>query len=173
MVCGILCIAAGITVFVFPMDSYVTLGILFGVMMLVVGAAQLLVSFTSGNYFAMRGYLIAGGVLDLLMGIILCVNPGITMILMPILLGVWMLYHSFIVMAFGGDMDTMNVSGGGMVIVGGAFLMLLSAFVLVNPFSAGVAAVVVLAGLGLLVLGVLFMILAFKLRYIHRQFDPE
>ena len=53
MLSGILCVAAGIAVFAFPMDSYMTLGIIFGVLMLIVGAVQLIVGASSGNYFTM------------------------------------------------------------------------------------------------------------------------
>lgn len=171
LVCGILCIVAGIAVFAFPMDSYMTLGIIFGILMLFVGAVQLIVGASSGNYFAMRGYLIVGGVLDIILGIFLCVNPGVTLVLMPILLGIWMLYNSFIIMALGGDMDTFNVSGSGWVMAGGILLMLLSIFVLVNPLSAGVATVVVLTGVGLIVFGILLCTLAVRMKDIHVQFD--
>ena len=171
VVCGMLCIVAGIAVFAFPMDSYMTLGIIFGILMLFVGAVQLIVGASSGNYFAMRGYLIVGGVLDIILGIFLCVNPGVTLVLMPILLGIWMLYNSFIIMAFGGDMDTFNVSGSGWVMAGGILLMLLSIFVLVNPLSAGVATVVVLTGVGLIVFGILLCTLAVRMKDIHVQFD--
>ncbi|MBO5471969.1 MAG: DUF308 domain-containing protein [Bacteroidales bacterium] len=173
VICGILCFAAGIAVFVFPMDSYLALGIIFGVLMLVVGAAQLVVGASSGNYFAMRGYLIVGGILDLILGIFLCVNPGVTLVLMPVLLGIWMLYHSFMIMAFGGDMETFNVSGSGWAVAGGALLMLLAVFVLVNPLSAGVATVVILTGIGLMIFGILLCAIGFTMRTVHRQFDPE
>ena len=173
LICGILCIVAGIVVFAYPMDSYMTLGILFGVIMVLVGIAQLMVGGTSGNFFAMRGYLIVGGILDLLLGLLLCFNPGITYIIMPILLGIWMLYHSFILMAFGGDMETFNVSGSGWITAGGIVLMFLSIFVLVNPLSAGVATVIILTGIGLIVLGFLLSALGFRMKDIHRQFDPE
>ena len=79
MLAGILCFALGIAVFVFPLQSYVTLSILAGVLMLVVGAAQLIIASTSGNYLAMRGYMLIGGVVDLLLGLLLCVYPGVTM----------------------------------------------------------------------------------------------
>ena len=75
---GLLCIALGIVVFVFPLESYVTLSILLGVVMLVVGAAQLIIASTSGNYLMMRGYVIVGGIADLLLGLFLCVYPGVT-----------------------------------------------------------------------------------------------
>lgn len=173
MLCGILCMVAGIAVFIFPMESYMTMGLLFGILMLFVGAAQLIVASSSGNYLAMKGYVIVGGILDLIMGIILCINPAVSLVLMPVLLGIWMLYHSFMIMAFGGDMETFRIDGSGWTIAGGALLMLLSIFVLVNPMSAGVATVVTLAGVGLIVFGLLLCILSFKLKDLHRVLDDD
>lgn len=173
MLCGILCMVAGIAVFIFPMESYMTMGLLFGILILFVGAAQLIVASSSGNYLAMKGYVIVGGILDLIMGIILCINPAVSLVLMPILLGIWMLYHSFMIMAFGGDMETFRIDGSGWTIAGGALLMLLSIFVLVNPMSAGVATVVTLAGVGLIVFGLLLCVLSFKLKDLHRVLDDD
>ena len=98
---------------------------------------------------------------------------GVTLVLMPVLLGIWMLYHSFMIMAFGGDMETFNVSGSGWAVAGGALLMLLAVFVLVNPLSAGVATVVILTGIGLMLFGILLCVIGFTMRTVHRQFDPE
>ena len=167
LVAGILCMAAGVTVFVFPLESYVTLSIIFGVLMVLVGAVQLIVASSSNNYLTMRGYAITGGVLDLLMGLFLCFYPGVTLVLLPIMLGIWMLYHSFMIIAFGDDLDTFNIGGNGLVIGSGILLLVLSILILMNPFAAGVAAVIVIAGVGLLVFGLILCIMSFKLKDIH------
>ena len=167
MVAGLLCIAGGITVFVFPLESYVTLSIIFGVLMVLVGAIQLIVASTSNNYRAMRGYVITGGVLDLILGLFLSFYPGVTFVLLPIMLGIWMLYHSFMIIAFGGDLDTFNVKGDGFVIASGIVLLLISILVLMNPFGAGVAAVVIIAGVGLIVFGIIMCMMSAKLKDIH------
>ena len=173
MLAGILCIVAGIFVFVFPLESYVTLSILTGLVMLLVGAAQLTVASTSGNYLAVRGYMIAGGVIDILLGLFLCVYPGVSMALLPVLLGLWMMYNSFVIISFGGDLDTFNVKGGGWATAGGVILLVLSILVLLNPFSAGIAAVIIIAGVGLLVLGFLICWMSLVLRTIHKDFEKE
>lgn len=173
MAAGILTVAAGIAVFVFPMESYVALSILIGILMLAVGAAQLIVALTSGNYLAMRGYMIVGGIIDVLLGLFLCVYPGVTFALLPVMLGIWMMYHSFMMISFGGDLETFNIGGSTSVVVGGILLLLLSIMVLANPFSAGVATVVVMAGLGLIVLGLLLCWLALKFKNIHLNFEKE
>ena len=171
MLAGILCVAAGICVFVFPVESYVTLSILFGVLMLVVGAVQLIIASTSGNYLLMRGYFIVGGVLDVILGIFLCVYPGISIMALPIMMGLWLMYNSFIIISFGGDMDTFRVQGGGMMILLGILLLLLSVFVLVDPFSVGIITVLTVAGVGLLLLGCIFCTLSVRLKTLHNEID--
>ena len=78
LIAGLLCIIAGVAVFVFPLESYVMISILVGVVMLVVGTAKLIAATASGNYLMMRGYVIVGGVIDLLLGLFLlyfCLFP--------------------------------------------------------------------------------------------------
>lgn len=171
MLAGLLCVAMGIVVFVFPLESYVTLAILFGVLMLAVGAAQLVIASSSGNYLAMRGYVIVGGVLDLILGIFLCIYPYVTLMVLPIMMGIWMMYHSFMIIAFGGDMETFKLGGSGLVIAGGILLLLLSILVLVNPLGAGVTTVVVIAGIGLLVFGGLLCALSLKMKDIDKELN--
>jgi uncharacterized membrane protein HdeD (DUF308 family) len=171
LIVGILSLVAGIMVFVFPLESYVTLSVLFGILMVLVGASQLIIASASNNYLMMRGYVIVGGVLDVLLGLFLCLYPGVTIFLLPILLGIWMLYHSFIIIAFGGDLDTFNVGGQGAVIGSGILLLVLSILILMNPFSAGIAAVVALTGVGFLVFGAILIMLSFKLKEIHKAIE--
>ena len=173
MLAGILCLLCGIAVFAFPIESYVVISILVGVVMLVVGAAQLIIASTSGNYLTMRGYMIVGGIVDLLLGLFLCIYPGVTLMVLPIMLGIWLMYHSFMLIAFGGDLDTFRVDGGGMVILGGVLLLILSILVLANPFSAGITTVIVLSGIGLILLGLLLCWMALKLKDIHSYFEKE
>lgn len=173
LIAGILCIAAGICVFVFPVESYLTLSILFGIVMLLTGVGQLIIASTSGNYLMMKGYFIVGGILDLILGIFLCVYPGVTLVVLPFMMGLWLMYHGFILISFGGDMDTFKVSGSASMIILGILILMLSIFVLLNPFSAGVVTVLVVAGVGLILLGVTFCILAGKLRDLKKDFAVE
>lgn len=171
-IAGVLVMAAGIAVFAFPLESYVTISILFGVIMLVTGAAKLIAASTSSNFFMMRGYVVVGGVLDLLLGLFLCIYPGVTLVFLPIMMGLWMLYNSFIMLGFSGDFDTFGIPGSGWLTGGAILLLVLSILVLVNPLGAGIATVIVLAGTGLIVLGVLLCALSMKLKDVHTNFEP-
>lgn len=155
MLAGILAIVAGICVFAFPVESYVTLSVLFGVLMLLTGIVQLVVASTSGNYLMMRGYIIVGGVLDVILGLFLCIYPDVSLFLLPVMMGLWLMYHSFMLISLGGDMSTFKIHGNGIMTAGGILVLLLSLFVLVDPFSVGVVTVLVAAGVGLIILGIL------------------
>ncbi len=172
-IAGVLGIILGIAVFFFPLQSYMVLSILFGVLMLVVGAAKLIAASTSDNFFMMKSYVIIGGVLDVVLGIFLCIYPEITLVLLPIMMGFWMLYNSFILIGLAGELDTFGVRGTGWISGGGILLLALSIIVLVNPFGAGIATVVVLAGIGLIVFGILLCVLAKTLKEVHVHFDPD
>ena len=172
-IAGVLGIILGIVVFFFPLQSYMVLSILFGVLMLAVGAAKLIAASTSENFFMMKSYVVIGGVLDVILGIFLCVYPEITLVLLPIMMGFWMLYNSFILIGLAGELDTFGVRDTGWLTGGGILLLALSIIVLVNPFGAGIATVVVLAGIGLIVFGILLCILAKTLKGVHTHFDPD
>ena len=105
LVAGLLLVVGGITVFFYPAESYATLSIMFGVLMLVSGVVELVTACTSRNWFLMRSSSIVGGIFDVLLGLILCLYPGITLVLLPIMLGIFMLYHSFMTIGFGSDED--------------------------------------------------------------------
>ncbi|MBO8482966.1 MAG: DUF308 domain-containing protein [Bacteroidetes bacterium] len=170
LIAGILLVAGGIAVFCNPVESYLTLSIMFGILMLVTGIVELVVACTSRNYFALRGYSVAGGILDLLLGILLCIYPQMTLVLLPIMLGVYMLYHSFMLIGFGGDLQALGVPGTGWAVTAGILLLLLSIFVLINPFSFGIGAVIVLTGVSLIVMGISFTAASLRLRNIHSYF---
>ena len=85
------------------------------------------------------------------------------------MMGLWLMYHSFIIISLGGDMSTFKISGGDMTIVGGILLLLLSIFVLVDPFSVGVVTVLTVAGAGLMFLGIMMCSISFALRDVGKE----
>ena len=172
-IAGLLCIVAGVSVLIFPIQSYVALSIILGIIVLLVGIAQLIVATTSANYLAMKSYWVVGGVLDIILGILLCIYPNVTLVLLPIMLGIWMMYHSFIILAFGGDMENFRISGSGLTIFGGVMLLLLSVLILINPFGAGVATVIAITGVGLICFGALLCMTSVKFREIHKTLAAQ
>lgn len=173
LLAGLLLVAAGIVVFCYPAESYVALSLLFGVAMLVSGVVQLALSIDSRNYFLTRGYVVVGGIVDLLLGIFLCCKPDVTLLVLPFVLGFWLLYHSFMIIGFASDLSTFRVPGSGWTIFGGVLLLILSILILIKPFAIGTSVVVVLTGCALLVAGIDMCYVAFRLKGIHKFFNER
>jgi uncharacterized membrane protein HdeD (DUF308 family) len=71
-------------------------------------------------------------------------------------------------------MENFRLRGSGMTIFGGVMLLLLSIMVLINPFGAGVATVIVITGVGLICFGSLLCMTSIKFRDIHKTLaEPE
>lgn len=172
LVAGLILIAGGIIVFVRPVESYVALSVMFGIMFLVTGLAELVIAVTSRNFFAMRSYTIIGGIIDVIVGILLCGNIGVTAMVLPVMLGAYLLYHSFMIIGFGSDLEDFSVKGYGWVIAGGVILLILSILILVNPFSFGTSAVVIMTGVALIIMGIVSVMKSLKLRKLHEHFKP-
>ena len=170
MITGILAIITGIVVFCNPLDSYLALSLMFGILMVVYGIAELVISSTSRNYFTSRGYSIVNGILNLLLGIFLCCWPRVTLVALPVILGVWTMFNSFTIIGLGSDMDSFRVKGAGWVIACGVILLLLSLGITLYPLTIGTAAVIVLTGTVLLLFGALTIALSLCLRRIHEHF---
>lgn len=165
---GLLLVGAGIMVFCNPGESYLTLALIFGIVFLATGIVELIVSLTSRNFFMMRGYNIAGAILDILIGILLCAHPTINMVILPMFLGFWLMYHSFMIMGVSGDLKTIGVRGTAKGTVIGILLLLLSFFIIFKPFSVGQSAVVLLTGIALVCVGLTMIVGAARLRQLHK-----
>ena len=63
------------------------------------------------------------------------------------------------------------MNGSGWVVFGGILLLILSILVLVNPFSAGIATVIVFTGIGLILLGCLLCGQSVLLKRVHERFE--
>lgn len=166
LITGILSIATGIAVFCNPAEGYMTLSIFCGIFMLISGISDLVVAITSRNWFMTRGYNVAGGILDIFIGILLCSRPSITAALLPIFLGVWLLYHSFMLIGSSGDLKSFGVSGSGGFMAGGIITLILSLCILLNPFSFGVGVIVVFLGIAFILFGVVAILGSLRLRKI-------
>ena len=172
LACGILCAICGIVVFCNPVKSYITISIVFGIVMLLNGIVELITAVTSRNLFLLRGYNIMGGMLDLFIGLFLCAFPRLTLDLLPIILGVWLLYHSFMVMGLGSDLKAIRTPGSSLLFIGGV-VMLIIAILALFSHSFGTHLVVILTGTAFIVFGIILSSIALELRKANRYLNEE
>lgn len=165
---GIALFVLGILVFVYPAQSYVSMAVLFGWVILAAGILEVVLSASSDHFVTGRGWMLAGGVIQIILGLILVFNVALSAVTLTIVLGFWLLFRGFSTIGLGGDMRAMGISGAGWTIVGGVLLLLCALWMLFQPLVFGTAFVVVWLGVALLFAGVSAMALSFQLRTAHR-----
>ena len=82
---GGICIAlVGIWMLIFPIQGYIIIAQAFGCCLLLSGSFQIVVSTSIHKKFHGWGWWLAGGILDIIIGVILIINLGLSMEIIPI-----------------------------------------------------------------------------------------
>ncbi len=159
---GVLLIVTAIWTFTSPMSSYLALSILFSISFLVSGILEIYFSIANKEAITNWGWNLAFGIITAIVGVMMLINPEISMVTLPLYVGLVILFRS--IMAIGWATD---ISEGSLMILG--ILGILFAFVLLwNPVFAGMT-IVFWTGFSFLISGIFSCYLAFKLRKVYKQ----
>ena len=170
---GIVLFLAGLLTFAFPAKSYLGLSMLFGWVILFSGILETVLSTSNSHYITGRGWMIAGGIIQIVLGVILILNIGLSAATLPLFLGFWLMMRGFSTIGLGSDMRALGVSGSGWTIATGILLLLCSLGVLFQPLAFGTTAVIAWVGVTLLFAGVAAGTLSLQLRSAHRCLEEE
>ncbi len=168
---GIVFVVTGFVVFAHPAESYVTLALLFGFVILISGIFQIVLSATNRHYITGWGWILASGIVETILGLILIVNPGISALTLPIFFAFWLLFRGFTMIGLGADMNRLKVGGAVWTIVSGILLIIIAIFMLVQPLTYGTSMVVIWTGVSLIFAGITAAVYAFQLRKLHNYLD--
>ena len=170
---GIALFLIGILTFVYPARSYLGMSLLFGWVILLSGILEVVLSTANRHFITGRGWMLAGGIIQIILGVILIFNVGLSASALPIFLGFWLLMRAFATIGLGGDMHTLEIPGSGWTIFTGILLLLCSLWILFQPLEVGTTAVVVWVGITLLFAGAAAGSLALQLRTAHRTLEER
>ena len=153
IISGVLLIVAGIYCLCNQDVAAMTAGVMVGVFMLASGVIEIIVfASTSGLLFG-SGWLLLDGVLTVILSLFLLFNQWFTMMSLPFLFTLWLLFSgiSRFVSAF--DLRAMGVRGWGWVLTVGILLMVAGFICMMDPWVS-VAAIGLTVGLVFLLEGV-------------------
>ena len=91
---GILYIIVAACLLFAPLSSYVALSIVFSIAILVSGILELLFAL-SNRHVSSWGWYLAGGIIDLLIGIYLIAYPFVSMEIIPFIVAFWLMFRGF------------------------------------------------------------------------------
>lgn len=167
LVVGIALLAVGIVVFIYPARSYLDLSVLFGWLILFSGVMEVVLAARSRHFVTGRGWMLAGGIIEIILGAILVFNVALSAVTLPIFLGFWLLMRSFSTIGLASDMHVLGIRGSGWTVLTGVLLLICSLWMLLQPLAFGTTAVVVWVGLSLLFAGISTVSLSLQLRSAH------
>ncbi len=170
---GIALFVVGILVFVYPAQSYLGMSLVFGWLMLLSGILEVVLSTANRHFITGRGWMLAGGIIEIILGIILIFNVALSAATLPIFLGFWLMLRAFSAIGLGGDMSAMEIAGSGWTVFSGILLLLCSLWILFQPLVFGTTAVVVWVGISLLFAGIAAFSIALQLRQAHHCLEGK
>ena len=168
LVLGIAFIFLSIWIFRTPLASYVSLALVFSILIFADGLAMLIFSISNWNQIEGRGWYLASAIITFLIGIILLAYPGLSLATLPFVVGFWLLFRSIAIISSAIEFRGYKFSGWGWVLFTGILLLILSFMIIMNPIF-GALYVVTYTALALLMLGIGQIWLAFQLRKIKGE----
>lgn len=153
IVAGILLIAAGIYCLCNEDVAVLSAGLMLGIFMLAAGIAEIVVFAGTSGMLIGSGWLLLDGVLTVVMSLFLLFNHWFTMMSLPILFTVWLLFSgvSRFVSAF--DLKALGMRGWGWILALGIVLLVFGVVCMMDPWVS-VVAVGVTVGLVLILEGI-------------------
>ena len=159
---GIAGIAFGILALVWPGITLLTLVIFYGAYALVDGIFSLVAAFTGRARALPTWWLILVGIAGIAAGIITFLWPGITAVVLVLLIGAWAVVHG-VFEIIGAIQLRKEIDHEWLLILAGALSILFGLLVLAMP-GAGALALIWTIGAYAIIFGVIFVILSFRLR---------
>ncbi|MNL24488.1 hypothetical protein D3C87_1459230 [compost metagenome] len=135
---GVLFIGLGIWILVSPVASYLSLSLLFAFGMIFSGFFEVI--FAIGNYKTLHGWgwTLAAGLIDLFLGLYLLNLPLLTMVIMPIIIGLWMLFRGCMAIGSSLELRAYGVLDWVWLLVTGILIVILSLLIIGHPLFAAI-----------------------------------
>ena len=164
---GVVLIVLAFIVFRHPIATLVGLAVYIGVTLLITGILLIISSLSLRKYDDQWGWQLAEGIMDLLFGIVLISNPGITAAIFPFIVGCWMMIYGVILFVGSFKAKKEGDTNWWLTLMGGILTVLFGYFISGN-ILAGAIAITVWLGIGLLIFGIASIVISMRLRKLDK-----
>jgi len=164
---SVILIILGLMVLFNPTGGLLGLALYIAIAILISGIVELVAAFENRHQEGWGWYL-AEGIFDLLIGIILISEPGLTVLLIAFILGFWILFAGVLQIAGSFSARKDGVSNWWWWLLSGIVCIGLGFWIIRNPVSVGLS-LTVLIGIALLIIGLFVLLLALRLRKVANK----
>lgn len=165
---GILYIGVALSLMFAPLGSYIALSVVFSISMLVTGILEILFALSNRKQASSWGWYLAGGVIDLILGIYLVAYPLVTMEIIPFIIAFWLMFRGFSATGYAMDLKRYGTHQWSWYLAFGIFAILCSLLILWQP-AVGALYIVYMTSFTFLIIGFFRVMLSFELKSLHKK----
>ncbi|HAY3552702.1 DUF308 domain-containing protein [Elizabethkingia meningoseptica] len=163
---GIIFILVGFWIFKTPMESYLTLSIFFAVTFLISGLFEIIHAL-SNTHLRNWGWSLAGGIIDLLFGIIMLSSPTLSATVLALYVGFIILFRSFMSIGFALNLREFHSRSWGSPLIFGILGVIFAILIIINPALGGLT-IIFYTALAFILVGILQILFAFMIKKLKR-----
>ena len=115
LILGILYVAVALGLMFFPFNGYAALSILFSISMLVSGLLEIAFAISNRQRVSSWGWYLAGGVIDMILGLYLVTYPVLSMEVIPFIIAFWLMFRGFSSVGYAMDLKRYGTKRVGLV----------------------------------------------------------
>ena len=163
LIFGIIFIAAGVWILAAPTESFEKITKLIGVIILVSGTSGLFLNMINRRTIPGWGYQLAGGLIDMAIGLILIFSPAVLLKIITIFVAIWLIISSFMVIRRAIEFREGDREIWKWELILGLFLFVLAILLLLHPMILGLT-IAIWTAAAFIVLGVFRISLTIRLK---------
>ena len=168
---GLILIVIGILMMFNPTISYLFLSSIIGIVIFISGLSNLALATNSHHIITGNMWIFISGIVEILFGFILIFSLSISATILPILLGIWILYKGINMIGISDDMNIMEIPGSGWTLLMGVMTIICAFIVLSQPLIFGTEAVIIWISISLVMLGLALISYSLQLKNMHKYFE--
>ena len=168
LILGILYIIVALCLLFAPGSSYIALSVIFSISMLISGIIEIIFSISNRRGISSWGWYLAGGIIDLILGIYLVAYPLLSMEVIPFIVAFWMMFRGFSATGYSMDLKRYGTREWGWYMGFGILAIICSLIILWQP-AVGALYVIYMLAFTFLIIGFFRVMLSFELKSLHKR----
>ena len=146
----------------------IALSVIFSISMLISGIIEIIFSISNRRGISSWGWYLAGGIIDLILGIYLVAYPLLSMEVIPFIVAFWMMFRGFSATGYSMDLKRYGTREWGWYMGFGILAIICSLIILWQP-AVGALYVIYMLAFTFLIIGFFRVMLSFELKSLHKR----
>lgn len=169
---GLLLAGLGVWIMMTPIESLLGIVLFLGIAIFISGIFYLVGAIASRKTNNQWGWYLVEGIVDIVFGLILMTNPAVTMVVLPFLVGFWAIFGGILQIGGSFSLKSLGMKTWWLVLLGGVVTAVLGWIIVMHPVISSLV-ITVWIGVMLLLFGLLYIIVSFGLKRLHKEFGNE